>query len=95
MRITTADLREACQRLLAHVEDVAGNAVVVEKDFYWDIPRDARFDVHREPEKFTVGQLSDDWNELQRIATGKAEPVAYALVWLSSIIRAIGEQVVG
>jgi hypothetical protein len=41
-----------------------------------------------------MGQLSDDWNELTKIASGKSPPLAYALVWLSSLLRFIGTKFV-
>jgi hypothetical protein len=47
-------------------------------------------------EKWLVraGQLSDDWNEVARIASGQRAPIAYALVWLSSLLRFIGSKLV-
>jgi hypothetical protein len=41
-----------------------------------------------------MGQLSDDWNEVAKIASGQRPPIAYALVWLSSLLRFIGSKLV-
>ena len=41
-----------------------------------------------------MGQLSDDWEELQRVRRHESEPLAFAFVWLGSIFKAIGEHVV-
>ncbi|QRO03087.1 hypothetical protein JRI60_17240 [Archangium violaceum] len=37
---------------------------------------------------------ADDWNEVTKIASGKSPPLAYALVWLSSLLRFIGSKLV-
>lgn len=91
MQIATSELRQVVKRLLDHL-DHAGRAVLtVDKDYYWSIPADQRYDPHRSPVEFTLGQLSDDWFELKKTIDGQAEPIGYALVWLSAILRAIGE----
>jgi hypothetical protein len=41
-----------------------------------------------------MGQLSDDWNEVTKIASGQRPPMAYALVWLSSLLRVVGSKLV-
>jgi hypothetical protein len=92
MDIKVSQLRTATERLLAHLES-KGDTVNVEADFYWNIPAPARYNPYEEPKELTLGQLSDDWGELSRIAEGEAEPINYALVWLGAVMTAIGEQV--
>lgn len=70
-------------------------SVDLREDYYWSIPRQQRLDVTKEPTEHTLGQLSDDLNELARIDNGEVEPVSYALVWLSSVLREVGETTVG
>jgi hypothetical protein len=41
-----------------------------------------------------MGQLSDDQRELASIRTGAKPPLAYALVWLSSLLRFVGARIV-
>lgn len=95
MQIATSELRQAVTRLLDHL-DCAGQAVLtLDKDYYWSVPPDQRYDPHKRPTELTLGQLSDDWSELKKIITGQSEPIGYALVWLSAILRAIGEENVG
>jgi hypothetical protein len=50
--------------------------------------------VYEEPSELTVGQLSEDWKELQQISSGQKLPIAYALVWLSSVLRFVGSKIV-
>lgn len=93
MNIDVSQLRAVTEKLLAHVESKR-TSVEIDVDYYWDIPKDARYDPAVEPKELTLGQLSDDWDELGRIAGGQAEPLGYALVWLAAVMRAVGETVV-
>ncbi len=95
MQITTDELRLLLAKVLDHL-DASGNHVLnVEKDYYWAIPFAQQYDPYNEPTKFTLGQLSDDLAELKRIVDGRSSPIGYALVWLSTIMRAIGQESVG
>ena len=70
-------------------------SVAISVDYYWSIPREQRLDVTKEPTEHTLGQLSDDLSELTRIDDDEAEVISYALVWLSSVLRELGETTVG
>lgn len=92
MTVTLADLRQITLRLYDHLEQ---RGVQPPQDYYWSIPREQRIDVTKEPTEHTLGQLSDDLNELARISTGETEPISYALVWLSSVLHELGETTIG
>jgi len=47
--------------LLAH--NPSGQ-IVLDKDYYWNIPQSQLFDVYKEVKDITVGQLTEDLNEL-------------------------------
>jgi hypothetical protein len=95
MRIAIADVRRICELLLTHLEQSGRGSIDLTNDFYWNIPQEQLYRPYEEPDVTDVGQLSDDWAELQAILRGQKEPLGYALVWLSSILRAIGEDNVG
>ncbi len=93
MKISTDELRQLALMILAHVDDTnSSQPIEIEDDFYWDVPSEARYDAYVEPKTHTVGQLSDDWHELQRMLQAERPPVGYALVWLAAILRRIGER---
>jgi hypothetical protein len=94
IEISTEQLQSAAKRLLDHLESVEGNQIYLEKDFFWEISGDEVYDVYRQPQVFTVGQLSESWKNIQDILDGKSSPNAYALVWLADVLRAIGKEVV-
>ncbi len=95
MQVKVSDLRILCEKLFSHLEKIGSGSVKISSDYYWNIPKESRYDKYEEPGDLDLGQLTDDWAELKKILEGKSEPIGYALIWMSSILRAIGEEVVG
>ncbi len=94
MHVPVSELRRACEFLLNHLEQSGPASVELTSDLYWNVPQDQRYQPYEEPKSLDLGQLSDDWAEVQAIVRGEKEPLGYALVWLSSILRAVGEETV-
>ncbi len=63
--------------------------VEIQEDFYWDISQKEIYNPYEDPKNLTLGQLSDDWQELKRILNGTHIPVGYDLKRLSNILRVI------
>ncbi len=47
--------------------------------------------MNKEPSEFDIGQLYEDYHFLEGILLNNDEPIGYSLVWLSSILKYIGE----
>ncbi len=93
MQVSTSDLRTLTEQLISHLEKKGYHSIEVSSDYYWNIAQETRYDPYQEPLEFDLGQLTDDWAELQKILLGDSPTIGYALVWLSSILRYIGETV--
>ena len=93
MQINIDELRQATDKLFNHLRDCDVKYVELKDDFYWYIQRELLYDMNREPRDFTVGQISDDWNDVRRLLEAGNDPVAYGFVDLAPIMRAIGESV--
>lgn len=91
MKIDIADLKRVFETLVAHLEQTNQSTYEIEWDYYWDIPTEDRYNPNVDPKDLTLGQLTDDWEGLLEIANGDMPPVGPALVWLSSVLRSIGE----
>ena len=79
--VAIADLRSALSRVLDATEACLGPEVSLAVDHYWHLPVEDAFDLTSEPSRFTVGQVSDDLDEVVRRAGrhppgGVARPVA-------------------
>ena len=88
-------LERAFQLIFSHLQKNQINSIEVDKDFYWDISSQERYNPYQDPKDLSLGQLSSDWEEIQKIALGEKEPTGYALLWLSSLLRFLGENTSG
>jgi hypothetical protein len=94
VQIKLSELRDVMERLLSDLKGRGYDSFELPDDYYWDLPKDVLYDPYHDPSGFTLGQLTHDWERLQQIQAGKSEPLAYGLVWLSALLRAIGQRIV-
>ena len=92
MSIDIDTLEKATNIMFRHLRDNGIKSVGLEEDFYWVINKDQRYDPYMEPTEINLSQLTDNLEELERIASGDKDPTVYALVWLAAIYRYIGEK---
>ncbi len=95
MHIELADLRRTSERLFKHLQEKGIDSIDIPVDYYWNIPTGQVYNPYQEPSALDLGQLTADWNELQTLLDPQNEPIAYYLVWLAAILRAIGEHTLG
>jgi hypothetical protein len=95
MKVSTDELRRATLALLRHLDESGQKIFDINEDFYWDVPADKRYSPYSEPTGLTLGQLSDEWADVAKMADGSREPVAYGLVWLAAVLRRVGETATG
>jgi hypothetical protein len=94
MNVKVTELRAISDRLFAYLEESGRDEFEVSDDYYWAISKEELYDPSKDPKDLTIGQLSDDWNELTAILNEESPPIGYALVWLSAILRNIGDKAV-
>lgn len=94
MKIKVSELRSVVNLLLDYVEQQTDGTVDIEPDAYWFVSKDSVYDPYAEFPELTMGQLSDDWQSLKNILEKKDDPVGYAVVWASTLLRAIGDQLI-
>jgi hypothetical protein len=92
MNIKIETLEQAFQIILKYLKESGAKSIEVDRDFYWEISEDERYDPYKNPQDFSLGQISSDLEHIQKIANGSEEPIAYSLVWLASILRYLGEK---
>lgn len=96
LTVSTADLRATFEAVIAHIEAGAGKSVTLPTEYFWWIQRPAVYDVgtHPQPDSLTIGQLSEAWQFLQD-GVRADQVVSQSAVWLSQVLRAVGEEAVG
>ena len=90
-QIPLEQLRAAADALFSHLEAKGIELVTISEDNYWDVPMAIRYDRYEEPSEDTIGQLSDDIAELNRMLAGSRPFAGYGLVWRAESLRRIGE----
>ena len=85
-------LEKATQKLFSHLREKGISEVELKSDFYWEVSKDQRYDPYNDPTEKSLGQLSDDWEEVQKVASGQRETIGYVFVWLAALYRYIGEE---
>ncbi len=91
MKITTDELRRATTALLDYLDETGQREFEINEDYYWVIAEEERYAPYAQPKTLLMGQLSDDINEVKRMAAGTGVPVGRALVWLAAVLRRLGE----
>lgn len=95
VRVPADQLRRVFELLIRHVEQTSNADLAIANDYFWSIPEPARYDVYNEPTEFTIGQVSESWNNLQGMLDDESKALGYGLVWLADVLRAIGDEAVG
>lgn len=93
MRIAIDDLRKAADLILNQLAQEGMNEIELTKDYYWSIPAKQKYDPYAQPVELTLGQLSEDWKEIRRVAHGEQEASAYQLAWLGPLLCYLAEHV--
>jgi hypothetical protein len=88
MKIHIDEIQKITLLLLSKVVESKGNEIEIEGDYYWDIASDEIYNPYLEPENISLGQLSDDIKELNRLLQ-KNDAVPYDIKRLSNILKVI------
>ena len=90
LTVRIADLRSALVRTLEAAEQRLGPEVILDTDYYWHLPVEDAFDMAREPQTFTAGQVSDDLEEsVQHEHERLPEEAWHDLSHLIGVLRAL------
>lgn len=92
MDIKISDIEKAFLLTMNHLKADGLTSISIDDDYYWKIPQENQYDPYVKPDNLTIGQLSEDWEWLSKVINGECEPLAYTLVYLSAIIKRIGEK---
>lgn len=91
--MTIDDLRKAAELILNRLAEEGISEIELTKDYCWIIPEKQKYDPYAQPVELTLGQLSEDWKEIQRVVHGEQEADAYQLAWLGPLLCYLAEQV--
>jgi hypothetical protein len=92
IRVELSELRRVSTLLFDQLEKTVGSEVILEKDFYWAVEPDDKYNPYDQPSNFSLGQLSECLTNIKSMS--EENVLSFGLVWLSSLLMIIGEIVV-
>jgi len=87
------DLETASKLLFGHLKEKGVLQISIEDDFYWEILPEEKYKMSEKPQNIGAGQLTDDCENIQKLISGKNDPIIYDLVWMGSLLKYIGEKI--
>lgn len=95
LQININEIERALLLMLQELRKQKGEVIEIDPiDYYWSIGSEELYEPYQSPANLTLGQLTDDLEEIKKIASGESEPVSLDLVKISSILTAIGNKTV-
>ncbi len=93
LAINIADLRKITNLIFDHMEhDLDITSIVIEEDYYWDIPSKELYKVEGDHPSPGIGQLYDDWEFLSKIRD-REQAVSLMMIHVAPLLRYIGEKI--
>ena len=89
MRVNIDELSKVITILLTNLKTSKGNEVELTNDYYWDISSEQIYNPYEDPTDMSLGQLSDDLNEVNRLLSSSDEAIPYDLKRIAEILKAI------
>ena len=89
MKINIDEIQKITSLLLSKLREQKGNEVELGNDFYWDISSDELYKPYDDPENISLGQLSDDLKEVQRLSQSSDGAIPYDLKRVAEILKAL------
>lgn len=95
MKINISELTQIIRILEERMKEVYPDGVieVKEDDYYWSVPDDKKYNPSESPDDLSLGQVSFDWDDLQKLRT-EAESegqvaISYHLGCLAEVLNVI------
>ena len=88
MKINIDDIQKITSLLLSKLKDSKGNEIEISNEYYWDISESELYSPYDEPKNITLGQLSYDLEEVQRLVKSD-DAIIYDLKRVSQILKVL------
>ena len=89
MKVNVEQLESVWIALISNIKSKGIKDVNIDESYYWSINDGDLYNVYRKPEELTIGDLTDEWTWLLRMANEPDDANIYAFRWLSEVLRGI------
>ncbi|KAA9156454.1 hypothetical protein FPZ12_027595 [Amycolatopsis acidicola] len=90
LQISTQHLRAAFEAALTRLTEQEGENITLERDYFWSVPPNELYNVYEQPQELTIGQLSESWQNIQKLTEDTSAAIPQHLIWIADILRALG-----
>lgn len=91
--VDIGQMRRALAIAIDEFERTAGSDARLEKDFFWSIPKEERFNPYAQPTEMTVGQIAELIEHVSALDSDPGRATRHHLVWLGQLLQALGDLV--
>lgn len=88
MKVNIDDIQKITYLLLSKLKESRGNVIEINNDYYWDISNDEIYNPYVEPKNLTLGQLSDELKEIQRLIKSD-DAIVYDFKRVAEILKVL------
>lgn len=92
MRVKLETLEKVIHVAFEHMREHGVEELELDKDYYWNIPSEEKYDRYDQPTNLDLGQLSEDWRDIVNISENTSDILCVHLRAVSSIMRYIAEK---
>ena len=95
MDINITHLEALCIKMLERLKTLNnGNDIITIKDtdYYWNIEEDERYNPYEKPVNLNLGQVSYDYEFIQRVLDKDDDPVSSDLAMLANVLLTLSEK---
>jgi|GEM_PF-952067 len=92
MEIQTKQLEIVFQKVISKLKDGGIDRIELNQDMYWFLSNKDSYEMNYVVEKPLIGSFKDDWEELKKVSEDKQITTYVDIERLSSILKAICEE---
>jgi hypothetical protein len=89
MKLNIDEFKKIITLLLSNLRDSKGNEIELKSDYYWDISNKQLYNPYNEPNEMSLGQLTDDLNEIYRLSKSNEDAIPYDLKRVAEVLKAL------
>jgi hypothetical protein len=91
MQVKVDEIEKIITLVLSRLRQRVGNEVEINVDYYWDISTEQLYNPYEKPSDISLGQLSDDIAEINRLLNDDSE-ISYDLKRIGNILVALSKE---
>lgn len=89
MKINISILRQSIDMVLQRIQDLNGDVVEIDEDYYWGLDSDEMFNFDKIPSIRLCGSLIDDYSEIAKLSKSTDRANIVDLERIAGIITAL------